>query len=227
MQGLHDTAAFDEFCRAQRKALSSIASQADRAVQVGDVVATAWEMACLIQTRTGAEIDFRNRDCQDTILRYTHFELVGRAEKHTKYAIRLDQAPSWSDDDCHPLMRHLSGPESDDPLNQLIARETPQADGFIANPHQSLACAYVHLLESCRGRMPAMAHFLRISVSHTYRCCARARDLAERQCTIPMHMQDLAFQPRPWRLFKRCRIPEQLMLNFGEDLLDVIKPASS
>lgn len=34
-------------------------------------------------------------------------------------------------------------------------------------------------------------------------------------------------RPRPWRSFKLYRIPQQLMLNFGEDLLDTIEPASN
>ncbi|MDN5844616.1 MAG: hypothetical protein L0H54_14365 [Alcaligenaceae bacterium] len=221
MSGIYDTAAFMEFCTARKDKLSRIANRADKAIQVGDVISTAWEMACELHTK-GIDIDFRDPASQDLIIRYTYQKLINYAEKNLRFAVRLDKAPAGSDDDCHPLMRRLHDPNALDPLEQLIAQEEQRAAKPVSlGPHLSIARAYVRLLENFRGSVPAIAHYLRISVSHTYRCWARAREYEAHQLRIPMRIKDKTFQPRPWRSFKLYRTPQQLTLDFEEDLLSI------
>ncbi len=219
MPGLYDDEAFEVFCTIKKRRLAAIARCTRGEVEPDDVKSVAWEMACVIQTQGGTEIDFLNPDCQDLIISYTYQKLVAYTEKTVRYAIRLDHGPPGSDDNAPTLMERLRDPGSPDPVEQLIALEEYQAQPAV-DPHRSCACAYVLLLRRFNGWMPAVAHFLRISTSHTYRCCARARQAEVQQLPIPIHVQDTAFQPRPWRSFKLCRTPRQLALDFGEDLFD-------
>lgn len=226
MPGLYDDESFRAFCIAKRRKLAAIARRTKGESQRGDVESTAWEMACVIQTQTGEEIDFLDPDCQDRILAYTYQELVGYAEKTVRYATRLDHSPPGSDEGTPTLMERLRDPGSPDPVEQLIALEEYR-EPLAVDPHQSRACAYVLLLRQFNGWMPAVAHFLRISVAHTYRCCARARQAEDQQLPIPMHVQDAAFRPRPWRSFKLWRSPRQLALDFGEDLFNTNEAQST
>ncbi len=219
MPDLYDDEAFEAFCTIKKRRLAAIARCTRGEAEPGDVKSIAWEMAGLIQSQGDIEIDFLNPDCQDRIIAYTYQKLVAYAEKTVRYAIRLDHGPPGADDTAPTLMERLRDPGSPDPVEQLIAWEEYQEPPTV-DPHRSCACAYVLLLRHFNGRMPAVAHFLRISVSHTYRCCARARQTEVQQIPISMHVQDAAFQPRPWRSFKLCRVPRQLALDFGEGLFD-------
>src|SRR5690606_39508618 len=125
----------------------------------------------------------------------------------------------WSSDVCSSdlwLANRLASDNGRDPLSHLLADEEPaEGDG---EHHPSLAGAWVKLLWMNGGRIRTVARKLLISVSHTYRCHAKAIHLAETQTPIPFDFKGLETHLGPWRRSRVVRIPRQLEFDFDDDL---------
>ncbi|WP_147383878.1 hypothetical protein [Noviherbaspirillum sedimenti] len=167
------------------------------------------------------EIDFLAEKDQNLLISHLYQELVRYAEKTVRYAIRLDRS-AYSDesgDDGHPLLRKFVADDGANPLSILAARGDTSWRDINPGRHDSLAGAYVHLLESFDNRMKMVADHLLISLSYSYRCCARARMFAEKQRPIPLSLPDCQddFFPKAWRKFRIWKTPRQLSFDFDEE----------
>ena len=83
---------------------------------------------------------------------------------------------------------------------------------------ESLAAAWLRLIQHFDQDMADMPRHLLISRSWAYRCVQRASELALCQRHLSGALVDTSL-PRPWRRFKLCRVPVQLTLDFEDHAL--------
>ncbi|MGC0042836.1 hypothetical protein [Ralstonia pseudosolanacearum] len=213
--------AFERFVVQRKKDLQRIARHTGGEHQLTDVLHEAWIMAANLQAPNGTHLDLENAACQEKLLSHLYQHLVRYTEQNVRRAIRLDHAAPGHDldDDVHPLTYLLISDEGQDPLGELIERETTSALDADLDAHGSLAAAYVHLLRHFDNRMSAVANHLLISRSYAYHCCAKARQLAAHLQHIPIPVSNESRVPGPWRSFRLRRIPVQLSFDFDDELL--------
>lgn len=113
-------------------------------------------------------------------------------------------------------MRKLASDGGRDPLAGLIEREDRGASR--AEEHYCLATTWVRLLEHFDSRMLSVADHLLVSLGHAYRCARKAKRLASTQSPVPGKTMPASFLPGPCRTFRMLRTPEQLTLDFREQL---------
>jgi len=208
---------FGLFVHRNEQALKRIARATRGEHDFGDVANEAWLMAEAIASRTGRPADFADPEFQDLLIRHLYQALVRYTELNVRHAVRLDHAAAGDDEsDTHWLANRLASDGGRDPLSHLLAGEEPVAgDG---EHHPSLAGAWVKLLWMSGGRMRTVARKLLISVSHTYRCHAKAVHLAQTQNSIPFDLEGLEAHLGPWRRSRVVRIPRQLEFDFEDEL---------
>lgn len=209
--------AFAHFVHCNGQALKRIARATRGDYDFGDVVNEAWLMAKAIADRSGRPADFAAPAFQDLLIRHLYQALVRYTELNVRHAVRLDHAATGDDESgAHWIENRLTSDNGRDPLSHLLAGEEPAAgDG---EHHPSLAGAWVKLLWMNGGRMRTVARKLLISVSHTYRCQAKAIHLAETQTPIPFDLEGLESHLGPWRRYRVVRIPRQLEFDFDDEL---------
>lgn len=177
-------------------------------------------MARDLAAQEGATIDFLDPVFLKTLLSHLYQKLVHYTELNVRRAVRLDRShdPDAGEDAVHPLMNKLVGDGGRDPLSYLQAIEdAPDPTLYIQHLH-SLAGAYLALLYKFGNRMHAVAGHLLISLSHTYRCYARARGFAARQIPLTLPMAETDFVLGPWRRTRASRAPMQLAFDFEDEL---------
>jgi hypothetical protein len=185
-----------------------------------DVQAEAWLMVADLR-RKGATIDLRLAEHRQLLLSHLYQHLVRYTELNVRHAVRLDHSPGGEEGRVHPLAHLLAADECSDPLialMQLQDRSNLDEQASLG-PHQSLASAYLCLLDRLNHRMAALAEHLLISLSYCYRRCAHARTLAVHQQALPSGAMasDPAFIPGAWRRFRLQRPPVQLSFDFDPD----------
>lgn len=185
-----------------------------------DVQAEAWLMVAEFR-RKGLAIDLRQAEHQQLLLSHLFQHLVRYTDRKVRHGLRLDHAPGGEDGEVHPLAHRLAANENSDPLVALVELEERSKLDEEANlsPHQSLAAAYLCLLDRLNYRMSAMAEHLLISLSYCYQRCAHARTLAVHQQALPSDAMasDPAFVPGAWRTFRLERQAVQLSFDFDMD----------
>lgn len=196
--------------------LKRIADATRREHRYEDVCQQAWLEAHELADKRGTSLDFLDPAFQQEVLRRLYCKLV-YGDRKFRHATRLDH--DFDSDDTHPLARRLVSDDGRDPLSDLLdaecATESPDEDRLPL----SLALAWALLLRR-HERMRTVAALLLISVSHAYRCCARARWLATCQHPIPLEPapRNAAPQLGPWRRRRAIHIPQQLAFDFDERL---------
>lgn len=201
--------------------LKWIADATRREHRYEDVCQQAWLEARGLADERGTSLDFLDPAFQQEVLRRLYCKLV-HGDRRFRHATRLDHG--FEGDDVHPLARILASDDGRDPLAELLdaecAAEPPDEDRLPL----SLALAWVLLLRR-HACMRSVATRLLISVSHAYRCCAKARWLATCQHPIPLEPAARHATPQlgPWRQRRAIRIPQQLAFDFDERL-DLVGP---
>lgn len=192
------------------------ASEGDHDV---DVASTA-RMQCYEWASVATyPLDWGDPELVDRFMAYLYNHLIQFTEKTQRSAVRFDHAPPGSDFDQHPLAGRLTA-ASGDPVSQLIAAEELQDDRKLVERAHSLAAAYVRLARHFRNDVRALADYLLISPSWTYRRLQHARTLTERQAAIPFRPSRRKLPlPRPWRSHRMQRVPQQLVLDFDSESL--------
>lgn len=204
---------FLAFVQDRRADLRRIAAATRREQSLDDVVNEAWLLA---RTLAGAAPpDYADPAFQKTLLAHLFQKLVRYTETTVRYAARLDQAlPGHEADDASAtLAARLAGREDDDPLVARVRAEEQQANTLAPLEWASPAGVWLLLLQRFDHRMDELSRFLRISVSHAYRCRGKARLTTLRQHSVALEAQ--AGELRPWRLRHAERAPRQLVLEFG------------
>jgi hypothetical protein len=212
---------FERFLQQRGKDLRRIARATRGEQEYADVAQEAWLMAGPLSTRCGMAPDFLDAGFQDLLLSHLYQALVRYTELNVRHAVRLDHGTGDDGEEGgqHWLMNRLASDGGHDPLSLLIAGQEEPAQSGDEEQHPSLAGAWIVLLRGCEGHMRAAAEHLLISVSHAYRCCAKARHLASRQNAIPLTPPRTAAQLGPWRRYRIMRTPRQLEFDFGGPLL--------
>lgn len=191
-----------------------------------DVRQQAWLEAHDLAEERGTPPAYLDKAFQQEVLRRLRRQLVDRDRK-LRYATRLDHG--FDGDDVHPLARQLVSDEGRDPLAELLDAESPPQEPEPDEDREplSLALAWVLFLRRHDQRMPTVAARLLISVSHAYRCCAKARWLAVHQRPIPLlrGADTAAGQLGPWRRRRAERRPLQLAFDFDDEGLPLRRSA--
>jgi hypothetical protein len=212
---------FGQFVIERKKDLQRIARSTRREHQFSDMRAEAWLMARNWRDKKGIPANFLDVDYQQLLLSHLYQHLVRYTDLHVRHAVRLDHTPqgTMEEDASNPLMHKLADSSCPDPLAMLIEPGSSCRQNDEPDCHHSPASAWLHLLRHFDNRMRAIAHHLLISVSHGYRCCAKARSFAWHQHPIPLTVRTdgNTFLPGAWRRFRMCRIPVQLAFGFDED----------
>lgn len=213
-------AAYQNFLTERKDRLAHIARAMKGEYTLEDVQQEALIMAYDMQVNKERVIRFSEPADQNLLLSYLYQHLVRYTELHIRHGIKLDHSIDKDDANGtpHPLLKRLSTTQDADPLNACIAYEEALTP-LVAEPdsHHSQASAYVHLLRHFDHRMYQIARHLLISVSHSYRCLARARHYATHQHPLamrPYQTADSAFFPRAWRRSRHQRRPIQLAFDF-------------
>ena len=195
--------AFREFVALRATAICRIARRTRGEFSILDVQGEAWLLAHELAGTDGITAFLALEVNQDKLLGYLYKRLVCYRECKIRHAVRLDQQEDDSPDKYDVLCRPGVG-ELADPLEILQTAESPPPGNEVPGPYDSPAAAFVHLLSRHGGSMRAVANYLRISVSHCYRRCAKARHLAEFQRSIPIHTGSAGgdLPLRPWRSFQ-------------------------
>jgi hypothetical protein len=212
---------FERFVAQRRRKLQRIAYKTRGEHQFSDLVGEAWLIGQELMARNDVVPDFLDPSFQDLLLSHLYQHFIRYEEKNVRYAVRLDQAieGAGQDDESHPLMYVLASDEGRDPLAEIIERETASLAYAKLGVQHCLASAYVRLLRLFDNRMPAVADHLLISISHSYRRCAKARLLAVCQHHLPIPPMERSFIPGPWRRFRLHRAaPVQLTFDFEDEL---------
>lgn len=184
-----------------------------------DVVNEAWLMSHVVAQRAGVAIDFTDASFQQTLLAHLYQHLVRYTELQVRHAVRLDHPSAGDADSGHasPLLDRLLHGDTKDPLACLLADEARHALAPTSNEHYSVASAYVLLLDRFKS-MYGVARQLRISSSHAYRCCRKARVLAIHQHALALPPAPTVAMLRPWRRQRMERKARQLEFDFSEEL---------
>jgi hypothetical protein len=212
---------FAQFVAARLEDLKRIARHTHGEHDVGDVQSEAWLMAAGWQAVRGASLDLSTQDGQQLLLSHLYQHLVRYTELQVRHAVRLDHAPRGSEDtdSPHPLLNQLSSDDGMEPLSILLAAERESDATPTPDQHHSPAAAWACLLSHFDNRMLAVARHLMISLSHSYRCCRRARQLAYTQPPLPVAVVGAEdFIPGPWRRNRHTRDCRQLAFDFDEPL---------
>lgn len=211
---------FQRFVAGHRRDLARIARATGGEQQREDVAQEAWLMAEPLAARYQRPVDFDDPAFVDLLLRHLYQALVRYTELNLRLAVRLDHGNGHDDDAGAPhwLMDRLPSDGGRDPLSCLVEAEEATRAPDLDAPHSSLAGAWIVLLRDC-GNTAAVAASLLISISHTYRCRARAEMLARVQHAIPLTPPRSAAELGPWRRHRATRVPQQLAFDFEGPLL--------
>lgn len=217
--------AFHRFVRAKRGNFQLIAKHTGHEQTPEDVESEAWLMAPVVAEKLGLAIDFDDSFFQDRLAAFLYVELVKRAEKTVRKALKLDRQIDGEEVavDDHPAIRRLAATDFCDPLRHLIAAQEVTAEPREHGPHESRAGAYVHLLRRFDNKMRDVAEHLLISRSYCYFRYNEALAMVETQ--LPLSAVGLATDSagdlKSWRSFRifmqlnAARRGMQIELDFG------------
>lgn len=179
-----------------------------------DVQGEARLLAAHMAQRAREPLDFDDAGFTDRFFGWLYQRTVRYQDKKIRTSVRLDHAPAGSDFDRHPLAERLAASDGD-PVALLMAAEALQDDHRLVERAHSLAAAYVRLARHFRNDVQALADYLLISRSWTYRRLRCSRESAVLQISIPFAPSRRKLPlPRPWRMARIERRPRQLTLDF-------------
>lgn len=202
------------FLAARRGKLGWIAKKTKYEYELGDLEGEAWLIAADMVGQDPS-LDLADAGVQDRLLARLYQRTVKFCEIQVRYAERIDRAFEGDDGASeHPLMRRLQADGGAHPLSLLLEGPPVHLVRDDPDPYASKAAAYIRLIQRCGHRMPAVARFLRISVSHWYRCCKRAKQVAKQQPSLPGMIlpEDDERALVPWRAVRAERRARQLEL---------------
>lgn len=167
--------------------------------------------------RGGITVDFSYEEHRHRLLAWTYQRLVRHGDTTLRWTVPFD--PADSPGDKLGLSEVLTRGTEEDPAELLASMESDSVEQLEFSRHTSAGYAWLTLLEMCDNRMTMVAHFLKISLSHSYRCYSRILQRSRSQAHLPLTVVGPGeFVPRPWRRFRCYREPEQLVFSFDETL---------
>lgn len=210
--------AFEQFVERSQKNMQRIARATHGAYQFDDVRQEAWLLAYDLCAKGKIDRALRDEESRQVLLSHLYQKLVRYTDQRLRGAISLDPLVEYGDDETCALLDLLASDSRDNPLDELIQREDMQAGKQEPDAHHSVASAWVHLVRRFENDMAKVAQHLLISLSHTYRCYARAKYFAVHQQPAPIAVGNINFLPGPWRRFRLQRTQVQLSFAFDDEL---------
>ena len=213
-----EEAEFLKFLFDVKPKLALIARHTRGEYNIEDVRNEAWLLLHELRQKRQA-VDLACSADRNKLLSYLYQKLVRYTETRIRFASRLE-ADSSEDDAVAArdrIAERLAAPEEMDPLRVLLAFESARDNPMEPPSHESPASALVVLLRAFDNNMTRLADYLLISVSHSYRCYAKAKRLAifQRPLRAPISATEEQLIPRPWRRF---RIRERRVQDEGKQL---------
>lgn len=156
--------AISQFFKDRAADLRRIARATRGDFELAEVESEAWLVAGDVERKRGYPVDFSDRQDQEKLLGTLYNRLVKFAEKHVRYAVKLDA--DWEKEESTAfgavLARLLTAPVSSDPQFVLEQRQ----DGLEAAVQRSYseAAAYVLLLMRFEWDAKDLASHLRIAL---------------------------------------------------------------
>lgn len=209
-----DFPSFQQFIENASRSISVISRKTQGEYACEDVTAELWITAADLQEKKNIEINFADPDHQALILSYTYQRLVHYCDKKVRAAKRLDHGFS---DDAPPLYDITADREGENPLDQLMLEQQAEAEKDVLDALGiSIGAVWLGMLDRFGGRMVRVARFLKLSVSHSYRCYRKVQWLSATQMPLALEARNSGAVRclRPWRPCKIYRIPEQLGFDF-------------
>ena len=203
-----EEAEFQSFLAEHRSWLALISRHTRGEFSVGDVSSEAWILRHELREK-GSRVELGQVNDDRLLLKYLYQKLVRYTDRSVRFAERLEQSAFGDDDgnDGTRLADRLADDSALEPLQMLLAYEALRERLPEPPSHESPASAFIALLRAFDNKMPKLADYLLISLSHCYRCYAKARRWAIHQhpLRVPVHASDEQMTPRPWRRFRVTR----------------------
>lgn len=156
---------FSVFLERRRADLRRIAARTSGEYTIDDTMSEAWLIADKIGRRRGFPIDYLDKADQEQVLAWLHNELVRYAEKHIRYAIKLDKDWDKEEPDAaiYALARLLTAPEEFDPAIHLELTQNGHDPLALIRHSYSQASAYFVLLDRFDWSVQDLAEHLRVA----------------------------------------------------------------
>ena len=158
---------FMTFLTSRRINLRNIAGRSRGDYTVDDVYSEAWLIADEIRRKRGFAVNFSNHDDQELVLAWLHCKLIRFAEKHIRFAVKLDKG--WDSEDSefavNRLAWFLAAPEQFDPAIRIELDQEHVAPLELVKHSYSQASAYVILLDRFDWELERLANHLRLVAS--------------------------------------------------------------
>lgn len=155
------------FLRERSADLQRIVRHARGDVELGDVQNEAWLVATDLQRRRGYPIDFSDSTDQESVLGRLYNRFVKYAEKHFRYAVKLDV--DWDKEESTALgavlARILTAPASASPDDRIQKQQEGKDVLAAVQRSYSEAAAYVLLLMRFDWDASELAGHLRIAIA--------------------------------------------------------------
>lgn len=212
-----DYEGYEKFLELRKKDLKRIAQHSRGVYQLGDVKGEILITAYDVAERTGISVDFEDPIQAERLISWTYQRLIRYCDNVLRYAESLD---SEFDEELPSRIEKLTHGRQEDP-SEIFEEAAESAEDFDPLCFQhSLGSVWIALVEQCSNRMTNIAFFLKLSLSHTYRCYNRVIQNAAVQNHFAFTFSDSSRPlPRPWRRTRFSRTPVQLVLDFGQALL--------
>lgn len=202
------------FLETHKNAIKRIARHSQGEYLPEDVQCEIWLVANELSKKYDDPIDFFNPEHQKLLIAHTYQKLVRYCETNIRYAARIDNTDGEGDQPNYNNI--LTNGDLENPLNQIIVESDITAKTL---EPLSLGAAWNYVLDRCNNQMTSVAYFLKLSLSHSYRCFNQALFVTQWQYSLPLHLPGQAsFSPQPWQRYRRYREPEQLAFTFDEEL---------
>lgn len=155
------------FLASRRSNLRSIAGRSRGDYTVDDVYSEAWLIADEIRRKRGFAVNFSNHDDQELVLAWLHCKLIRFAEKHMRFAVKLDK--DWDSEDAEFVANRLAwllaAPEHFDPAIRFELDQEHIDPLELVKHSYSQASAYVILLDRFDWELERLAEHLRLMAS--------------------------------------------------------------
>lgn len=155
-------------------------------MEVGEIQSEAWLVAQEQERKRGYPIDFANPGDQETLIGILYNRFVNFAEKHFRYAVKLDQG---SDDDesqsiGEVLANILQAPAAFSPEARLEVLQDVDEIAQAMRRSYSEATAYAILLQRFDWKAKLLAEYLLVALATLRARLARAGRIVRHQPSL-------------------------------------------
>lgn len=166
--------------------LRRIAGRSNGEVTVEDLQSEAWIVAHELGETGAAPTDPTDKGLHHQILARLYNRFVKFADKHLRFAVRLDEQREDEDGDRreNPVAARLAGPESDEPSQAIETRQSERNEEQLLRASFSEAVAYVRMFSNMRNERAAVCEHLAIAACTLRRRVRRAERVVTHQSSL-------------------------------------------